>query len=242
MIILLTGCINPNGMAFTALSNKIERQKQYIKAIEFYLQETHYPILFVENSGTDISSLFQEHIESGRFECMTFIGNHDKKRGKGYGECEILNFALSHSKLIENMQNCYIAKITGRLIIRNIDKVLRFHRLLFSKRSVFFTINTDFTFSDSRLIIAPVDFYHVFLRKKNEINDNFGYFFEHALLDTIKTEKQYKYFPFFIIPKIEGSSGSTGCAYEIPAHTLRFQINYFKLALTQWYHFKKLYH
>lgn len=242
MIILLTGCINPNGMAFTALSNKKERQKQYIKAIEFYLRETNYPIIFVENSGTDISSLFLEHIESGRFECITFIGNHDKKRGKGYGECEILNYALSHSKMIENMHNCYIAKITGRLIIRNIDKILCFHRLLFPKRTVFFTINTDFTFSDSRLIIAPIDFYHVFLRQKDEIDDNSGYFFEHALLDTIKNEEQYKYSPFFLIPIIEGSSGSTGYIYEIPTHTLRFKIKYFRLALTQWYRFKKLYH
>ena len=68
MILLLTGCINPNGMPFTALNNKEERQNQYVKALHFYLSQTSYPIVFTENSGTDISILFKEDIESGRME------------------------------------------------------------------------------------------------------------------------------------------------------------------------------
>ena len=92
MILLLTGCINPNGMPFTALNNKEERQNQYVEALHFYLSQTSYPIVFTENSGTDISILFQKEIESGRMEYITFMGNQEKERGKGYGECEILKY------------------------------------------------------------------------------------------------------------------------------------------------------
>ena len=72
MILLLTGCINPNGMSLTVLNNPKERQMQYEKAIQYYLLNTSYPIVFVENSGTNISSSFQDYIASGRIECLTF--------------------------------------------------------------------------------------------------------------------------------------------------------------------------
>ena len=75
MILLLTGCINANGMSFTALSNLEERKRQYISAIRYYISNTNFQIVFSENSGTDISPLFQEVIDSGRMEYLTFNGN-----------------------------------------------------------------------------------------------------------------------------------------------------------------------
>lgn len=242
MILLLTGCINPNGMPFTALNNKEERQNQYVEALHFYLSQTSYPIVFTENSGTDISILFQKEIESGRMEYITFMGNQEKERGKGYGECEILKYALKCSKLINNSPDSRIAKITGRLIIRNINVILRFHKAIFPKNTVFFNINSELNFSDSRLIIAPIGFYYAFQKKGNEINDSAGYYFEHALLDTMKSEKRYQYSPFFLSPQIEGSSGSTGYTYEEVPGSLQFFVRYFKLAISQRYRFKKLYH
>ena len=86
IVILLTGCIDPNGMTYTALNNIEERKTQYVNAIRFYLKQTNYPIVFSENSGTDISYLFQDFIDSGKLECLSFIGNQDKQKGKGYGE------------------------------------------------------------------------------------------------------------------------------------------------------------
>ena len=83
MILLLTGCINPNGMLYTALSNTEERKTQYIEAINYYLSNTTYPIVFVENSGTDISHLFTDAIKSNRMEYLSFSGNNNKERGKG---------------------------------------------------------------------------------------------------------------------------------------------------------------
>ena len=170
MIILLTGCINPKGMAFTTLSDQEERKAQYINAIRYYLSNTSFKIVFSENSGTDISHFFQDSIESGRMEYLTFNGNQDKKRGKGYGECEIIEYAIKKSKLIHSSKEQRIAKITGRLIIKNIKGILRWHNLLFSKQTVFCSINSDLSFPDSRLIVAPVSFYRVFLNSKELIN------------------------------------------------------------------------
>ena len=241
MILLLTGCINPDGMAYTALCNVEERKKQYVNAIQFYLSSTNYPIVFTENSGTDISSRFEDSIKQGRLECLTFHGNHHKEKGKGYGECEIIEYALDHSHLIQTAHGLSIAKITGRLIVRNINRIIRLHRFFFSCRTVFCSINSDLSFPDSRLIVAPIDFYRTFLKSKDDINDSKGYFFEHALCDTLKRETNYPYVPFIFMPRIEGSSGSTGAVYVKEAKSWPFTFKYIKYALSQYRRFNKLY-
>ncbi len=240
MILLLTGCINPEGMILTKLIDKEERKKQYCKAIHYYLKNTKYPIVFSENSGSDISPLFRDEIDSGRFECLTFKGNKDKKRGKGYGECEIIEYALKNSRFIQAEKNKRIAKITGRLIIKNLKNIL-IHSLIFPDNSVLFAINSDISFPDSRLIIAHVDFYRLFIQSKNNINDISGYYFEHALYDTIKREKRFIYVPFFIMPRIEGISGSTGRHYNTERKSLTFTFRYIKRSLSQLLRFRVLY-
>lgn len=241
MILLLTGCINPNGMTMTALSNQEERKRQYVEAIHFYLSRTSYPIVFSENSGTDISHLFKKEIKSGRLEYLSFSGNQNKEKGKGYGECEIIQYALSNSKIIHIAKDKRIAKITGRLIIRNINSIVRVHSILFPPKTVFCAINSNLSFPDSRFIIAPECFYHSFLKSKEVINDSNGYFFEHALCDTIKREKQFPYSPFLLMPQIEGMSGSNGKIYKNQKMSLSLILKYMRYTLSQKIKFTKLY-
>ena len=81
-ILLLTACINPDGMPFTCLADVGVRKKQYIEALNFYLKNTTRKIVFVENSGTDISSSFKDF--QHRIEFLCFDGNlcFDKRKGK----------------------------------------------------------------------------------------------------------------------------------------------------------------
>lgn len=240
MILLLTSCINPNGMIMTALANQEEREKQYVKAIKFYLINTNYPIVFADNSGTDISYRFTDAIESGRLEYLSFQGNHDKRRGKGYGECEIIEYALDNSKIVNSIHNKRIAKITGRLIVSNIVNIVKLHSILLPKKATICAINSDLTFPDTRFIIATVDFYRTFLKTKDTINDSIGYYFEHAFYDTIKNDKRHPYFPFILMPRVEGMSGSTGEIYTIKPNSLAFAIKYARYAISQKLRFNKL--
>lgn len=99
-ILLLTACINPDGMPFTCLADVGVRKKQYIEALNFYLKNTTRKIVFVENSGTDISSSFKDF--QHRIEFLCFDGNlcFDKRKGKGYGEALILEYAMAKSEFI----------------------------------------------------------------------------------------------------------------------------------------------
>lgn len=241
IVLLLTGCINPNGMAYTSLNDKEERKRQYVNAIRHYLIHTDFPVIFTENSDTDISSLFQDDIKTGRFECLTFQGNRNKEKGKGYGECEIIQYALNNSILIKSQKDLRIVKITGRLIISNIRHVIFLHTIISSSRTTFCMINSDLSFPDSRIILAHISFYKAFLMYKEKINDNEGYFFEHALCDIIKDDQRFPYSPFFIQPQIIGMSGSTGIYYPNEPSSCSRKIRYAKYAASQLRKFRKLY-
>lgn len=240
IVTLLTGCINPDGMAYTALNNIEERQMQYVNAIRFYLKETNYPIVFCENSGTDISYLFQDSIDSGRFECLSFYGNQNKEKGKGYGEAEIIEYALNNSNLIRSVRELLIVKITGRLIVKNIAAITLLHSFIRPRKTVYFAINSNLSFPDSRFIIAPVSFYSIFINTKTNICDSKGYYFEHALLDTIKSETQFIYTPFLLMPRIEGISGTTGELYHTTHNSITFILKYAKYAFIQKKRFNKI--
>lgn len=228
-VILLTACINPNGMAFTRLTDPTERKRQYVEAVDFYLKNTRLPIVFAENSNSDISCLFPNQISIGRLEIITFKGNEDKYRGKGYGEAEIIEYAIAHSKFIKD--NCFLIKITGRLIVENIRSIFHVHRVLKLNKAIQFSTNSKFKFADSRLVIFPLSFVKCFLNRKLQIDDSKGAYFEHVLLNTIKEEQTFYYLPFLVEPQILGISGSTGKEYNFKYNTLYNQAMYLNYQL-----------
>ena len=206
-VILLTGCINPNGMPFTHLNDVSERQKQYVDAIHYYISNTDCEIVFCENSNTDISPLFENKQE--RLEILTFSGNQNKQRGKGYGEAEIIDYALQHSSFIQD--NCIIIKITGRLIINNIRQIINSQ----TSKHDFVTclFHSDLKFADSRIFCGTVPFYKEFLINKEKMNDGKGVFFEHVLASAV-LESSFRFIPFVQEPLITGISGTTGESYQ----------------------------
>lgn len=128
-ILFMTACINPNGMSNTALQNVAERKNQYVHAVEYYLSHTDFKILFVENSGCDISPLFEDEIQQGRIEIITYSGNDfDRSLGKGYGEGLIMRHALSHSSFLRDGD--VVIKVSGRHIVKNLKQIVNLTMML----------------------------------------------------------------------------------------------------------------
>lgn len=230
-VILLTGCINPNGMPFTQLNDSHERQKQYVDAINYYLSNTNLPIIFCENSNTDICSLFTK--EQKRLEVLTFSGNQDKLRGKGYGEAEIINYALHHSTFIQD--DSIIIKITGRLIVNNICQLLK--SLIYKRDFVTCLFHSDLKFADSRIFCGTVPFFREFLKRKDKMNDVQGVFFEHILASTV-LDSTVCFIPFSEEPYITGVSGTTGKLYPASTASKHRIILYKEYS---WIQYKKVY-
>ena len=227
-------------MPFTTLTDNIVRKEQYIHAINYYIHNTNYPVVFTENSGTDISDHFQSSITNKRLEILTFKGNKNKEKGKGFGEAEIIDYALSNSMIIASTDNkCAIIKITGRIIIENISESVSKRFFLQESDSIIVSYNSDFSFADSRFIIAPLTFFQSFLQHKDDINDYKNSFFENVLSNCIKQNTLYHYYPFFIEPQITGQSGSTGELYTPHNKTFQRRLNYFTYKMSQILYFDK---
>lgn len=227
-IILLTACINPGGMPFTVVSDATQRLNQYLLALQFYLQNTSCPIVFVDNSNMDKTPFLEYETQYGsRLEILSFDGNKVKTQGKGLGEMEIIEYALMHSKFNLLLDKYRIVKITGRLIVRNINSLLKCDKWhLYPYKSIVCHVNSDLTFADSRIFISLGSFMYLLVKQKKYLNDTKGIYFEHLLCQQIKQQKTFTFFPFITEPHFEGISGSTGIKYEKPNTSLLYKLRY----------------
>ena len=233
--ILLTACIDPGGMVLTKLTDPVVRKSQYVEALEFYLRNTDYPIVFTENSGNDVSDLFPDEIRSGRLEVLTFEGNKEKTKGKGYGECEIIEYALDHSRIIrerrerEDDDRLKVIKITGRLIVENVGALTKSHVPFQSHEDLIGRLDSRDFIALSEVFIASCPLLRKLVESKWMLNDSKGFWFE-RLLARVTISNQFRYFPFVVKPAIRGSSGSLGKTYVIRKQTLRDRLEYKNLA------------
>lgn len=131
VVLIITGCIRPNqNQRFLVLKDDNERLQQYVSSICFYITNSPFTkIVFCDNSNYPYkqkAELVELAQSQGKiFEWLAFEGNQEKiqVQGKGYGEGEIIRYALMHSELAAKA--CSFAKVTGRLIISNIGNVIQ---------------------------------------------------------------------------------------------------------------------
>lgn len=240
-VILLTGCINPQGMALTKLQDNKVRLAQYLYAINWYLKNTDLPIVFVENTNFNLRPYYTNTMNSARFEYITFNGNdYDKTRGKGYGEAIIIKYALYNSSIIK--ENTYIIKITGRLIVRNLMKLLSDYKKEQTKSNkdiICCDVNKNLTTAFSRIVFMPYRFCTNFFFKEIErINDSKKQEFENILSDSIyKAVSSHKYDLSLYKRKyhIIGMSGTTAKVI-VNKSNLKIYIKYILFKLGLWGH------
>jgi len=118
--LLLTATVNPKGMVGASFSVE-ERASMYADALRLY-QSLHLPVVFAENSG-GIEAV-KRLVDSP--ECIEWLDvsgeEYNQCRGKGYNETLLIHKAISISQLIA--QNGCFFKVTGRLKLMNVEKLL----------------------------------------------------------------------------------------------------------------------
>ena len=141
--ILLTATVNPQGMK-GANFDVSERIEMYKDALRFYA-EKGLKVVFAENSGwltlesnlTQISQNSQIFNDSADFVNVEFVDvsgpEYNQSRGKGYNETILLHKAVNASKFVQEA-GCFF-KITGRLKVLNIEKLLEEVRAIERKLS-----------------------------------------------------------------------------------------------------------
>lgn len=121
--LFLTGTIKP--FVKVAHNNPEERLKEYVNTIEKYIDNTNFDaIIFAENSGyffEDWAEILSEKAKKNnkQFEYLCCEGGDH--RNMSTGEASLMLSALEKSTLLDKAK--YIWKSTGRVYIKNTDKI-----------------------------------------------------------------------------------------------------------------------
>lgn len=225
-VLLITGCIKPNLNAFQlSLTDVNQRLRQYIACIKWSVDNTLFKnIVFVDNSGYPVDTMMIEYAsEKGKnLEWLSFIGNEKMITacGKGYGEGEIIEYALRCSELLRKAT--YFCKLTGRL---RVDNITRFTKLADINKIYFWTIglNCKIKLSDgieTRFYGMSIKVYRdVFIDAYKDVDDKAGMWLEKVFYRrycTSAVESQ----SLFWYPDFSGQSGSMGVDYKMSRQML----------------------
>lgn len=215
--ILLPATINVRGVAFLKRSDPKIRENDYISALGKWIQETNYPIVFCENSNSDLKRI-KEAIEqyiNREIEFLQFDGNnYPRDLGKGYGMLLTIRYALQNSILIKNSD--YVVVVTGRYFVKNIQKIVM---LLSKNEDIYVTadLKRNLTWADARIFAFKPSFVLVYLSPFQDlINDSKGFYLEHALARAALQAiiDGHIWMPLPSKPFIVGYSGTSNTPYN----------------------------
>lgn len=210
--ILLTACVNPQGMSFTKITDVDIRAKHYIDTIDFFLKETNLPIIVCENTNWSLPTQFNQYLKDNRLEYITFNGNHfSKERGKGYGEALIILHAIKHSNIISQCK--YLIKITGRVKIPNIKQLT--NSPLFFLNNVIRCNLAEGNNAESVIFFAPPLILEDILKKHLEEITEYprGFWFEKIFYKAIVNDSRVHLIPFTQSPILNGISATHNKKY-----------------------------
>jgi hypothetical protein len=191
------------------------RLMQYQRAVAHYssqLPRSDYKIAMVENSGAG-ADLFADVAANFGHRLIFIKSSQGNSPDKGVGEALMLDaavFALCATLGSE----IDIVKVTGRLRVSNLPRVLR------NSAEPFFAaqVRRDLTMVDSRLLqFQPTVWAQKFSGLAADVNESKGRWLEHALvprLATMQFEGVGRWLPFASVPFFCGTAGSGGARYD----------------------------
>lgn len=233
-LIVLTAAIDPRGCPDVSRSDPALRERDYVNALwrwtalmneSSHMYGVSFRILFIENSGTDLTRFRSRIQHSGDVEIIQYTEASDVvAKGKGNAEGRIIERIAEY--LEERAHSGVVAKCTGRLWVSNFEACLKdlrspghFFRL---------TIRRNLDLADSRFFICDGTTWRKYLREiDKEVDERSGVFLEHILarraMQAIGDGVTFR--PFPRLPRIQGVSATTGHNYTRGLPHLRRELH-----------------
>ena len=190
-----------------------------LESIEKWLEICPYgKFVLCDGSGFNFSSLVADKFKNANIECLFF--NNDPHlihmRGKGYGEGEIIRYALENSSYLS--QSTWFAKCTAKLWVDNFQQCVAQWNGRFLCKAYFSNVfsfkKTSLEYIDTRFYLADQSFYMKYLSNAHlnlKMNDGLG--IEEKFLEVVNRQDLKKIL-FRISPIVSGVGGGSGKYYN----------------------------
>lgn len=216
--ILLTSCVHVSDHS-GALNDENLRIKYTLESIEKWLTiSKDLKLVICDGSNFNFSKIILQRFPDAKIECICFENNKElvALQGKGYGEGEIVNFAIHNSAFIREAE--FFAKCTAKLWVDNYFDCLKHWNGDFLCKGVFTNVfsfkKTQFDYVDTRFYLVNKSFYLKYLATAYfNVGGKQGLSLEHCFRDVIQNE-QFSKVLFNVPPVIRGVGGGTGTHYR----------------------------
>jgi len=214
--LLMTTYIQVDESSNVQLKSYKARLHHTIESIRHWLEiDSKIQMVICDGSNFDFRPIILQEFPSAEIECLFFQNDSllVKQYGKGFGEGQIINFALENSTYLQHSSS--FIKCTGKLWVKNFPEcLLKFNGNFIAKAyfSNIFSLNkTMFEYVDTRFFICSKKFYELYIKASYERSK--GYSIEHCLRDTIiSNQLQNVLINTPVI--VEGTSGELGTYYK----------------------------
>lgn len=203
----------------TKLCDSDERLRHTLEGLKAWMSVLAFRrIVICDGSGFDLSPHLEQLRESVDTDILLeslCFQNHVPlvtKLGKGYGEGQIVDYALTNSRLLADSDS--FAKCTAKLWVTNAVACLRHYN-----GTAALNLSGGFMpkYVDTRFYVCSKAFYNSHLRDCHlSVDEDHGLFLEHRFFESIQGTRMYRN-TLFPTPIIRGVSGSMGT----PHHTSR---------------------
>lgn len=204
------------------LTNTDERVRLAMESIAKWLKiNPTLRIVLCDGSSFDFSNMVHHEFPKAHIECLPFENDQESVRhfGRGYGEGEIVRYAINHSKFI-TQAGCF-AKCSSKLWVENFFDCIEPWNDRFLCKGVFLDVfnpfrKTVFSYIDTRFYVADVAFYREYFENSHKrIGMRNGTFFslENCFHEVIQ-EMALSRTLLHTSPIISGIGGGIGRQYK----------------------------
>ncbi|MEI7456244.1 MAG: hypothetical protein WCK93_05920 [Nitrosomonadales bacterium] len=216
--ILFTSCVIVSDHS-VALKDQESRIRLTLESLDKWLLiSPDMRLVICDGSNFDFSSIVQDKFPNAKIECLYFQNNMELVRihGKGFGEGEIVSFALEHSVFLKDAD--FYGKCTAKLWVENFLDCLAQWNGLFVCKGVFSDVfsfkKTQFSYIDTRFYLVNKSFYLKNLATAYlNVGGEQGLSLEDCFKDVIIKEHLSRVL-FSIPPVICGVGGGSGKYYK----------------------------
>jgi hypothetical protein len=214
--ILITSAIIQSA-PLTKLTDKHQRLGLLVDSILLWAESGAQVIVVCDGSTANIAHELSTLLDISRLQCkievIGFINSLPEisKLGKGYGEGEIVKYALKHSKALS--ESDHFIKCTGKLFVTNYLDVIASFRGDFGAyfgESVFWP-----KYVDTRFYISSIEFFNQYMiNAYKSVNDPNWIYLENVYFSVLSNIGSSNWI-LRVPPKYVGVSGSSGHACTI---------------------------